>query len=47
MTGEHATTVELPGRVLRWEGSTRLESDSENFNYSYTRRLFQDCKLLL
>jgi predicted acyl esterase len=46
VTGEHATTVELPGRVLRWEGSTRLESDSENFHYSYTRRLFQDGKLL-
>ena len=46
VTGEHATTVELPGRVLRWKGSTRLESDSENFYYSYTRRLFQDGKLL-
>ena len=46
VTGEHTTTVELPGRVLRWEGSTRLESDSENFYYFYTRRLFQDDKLL-
>ncbi len=46
VTGEHTTMVELPGRVLRWEGSTRLESDSENFYYTYTRRLFQDGKLL-
>jgi len=46
VTGEHATTVELPGRVLRWEGSTSVESDSENFHYIYTRRLFQDGKLL-
>lgn len=46
VTGEHSTTVELPGRLLRWEGSTRFESDSENFHYIYTRRLFQDGKLL-
>jgi hypothetical protein len=46
VTGEHTTTVELPGRVLRWEGSTRLTSDRENFHYTYTRRLFQDGKLL-
>jgi len=46
VTGEHATTVMLPARVLRWEGSTRFESDSQNFHYSYTRRLFRDGKLL-
>jgi putative CocE/NonD family hydrolase len=46
VTGEHSMTVELPGRTLRWEGSTRFESDKENFYYSYTRRLFQDGKLL-
>ena len=39
-------TMELPGRTLRWEGSTRFESDKENFYYYYTRRLFQDAKLL-
>jgi hypothetical protein len=46
VTGEHSMTMELPGRTLRWEGSTRFESDKENFYYSYTRRLFQDGKLL-
>ena len=45
-TGTYATSVELPGRVLRWEGDVRFWSDASTFHYRFTRRLFENGSLL-
>ena len=44
--GSYGTTVELPGRVLRWEGDVRFWSDATTFHYRFTRRLLENGKLL-
>ncbi len=46
VTGQYSTNVVLPGRLLRWEGRVRFDSDRDNFKYTFTRRLFQNNKLL-
>jgi hypothetical protein len=42
----YAITLEQPQRELTWEGVMELRSDSENFHYDYTRRLFEGGELL-
>jgi putative CocE/NonD family hydrolase len=42
----YAITLEQPQRKLTWEGVMELRSDTENFHYDYTRRLFDGGKLL-
>jgi hypothetical protein len=45
-TGAYGTTVDLPGRQLRWEGDVRFWSDATTFHYRFTRRLFENGTLL-
>ena len=46
MLGSHKMTVELNDRTLVWEAALIFRSDRENFNYSYTRRLLENGKLV-
>lgn len=42
----YVLTMELPGRVLEFEGVMDFSSDAENFRYDYTRRVSEDGKVL-
>ncbi len=44
--GDYTTSVELPGRILRWEGRLTFRSDRENFHYAFARRLLKDGALV-
>ena len=44
--GEHATTVKLKDRTLRFESVVVWKSDRENFYYNGTRRLLKDGALV-
>ena len=46
MAGTHRMTVELKGRTLIWEADLVFRSDMQNFHYAYTRRLFENGKLV-
>jgi putative CocE/NonD family hydrolase len=46
MLGKHRMTVELKERTLIWEAELSFRSDSEHFYYTYTRRLFENKKLI-
>jgi hypothetical protein len=44
--GEYSTTVELPGRTLKWEARLTFRSDRDNFYYTYFRRLLENGTLV-
>jgi putative CocE/NonD family hydrolase len=44
--GTHKIVVELKNRTLLWEANLSFRSDQKNFYYDYTRRLFENGKLL-
>ncbi len=44
--GEYSSTVELPGRTLKWEARSTFKSDRDNFYYTYYRRLFENGALV-
>lgn len=44
--GEYGIEVTLPERRLSWQAELDLRSDRENLHYRYTRRLFEDGKLV-
>jgi len=44
--GTHRIDVELPGRKLTWEAELSLRSDSDNFYYTYLRRLSENGKVI-
>jgi len=46
MRGSHEIKVSMPGRELTWQAELDFSSDRENFNYRYTRRLFENGALL-
>jgi len=46
MLGTHRMEVELPGRALVWDAELLFRSDSENFHYSYQRRLTENGRML-
>ena len=46
MEGTHEITVTLPDRLLKWEADLLFSSDTYNFHYRYTRRLFENGELL-
>jgi putative CocE/NonD family hydrolase len=46
LLGSHRMEVELPGRTLAWEAELSFRSDTDNFHYSYRRRLLENGKLL-
>ena len=46
MKGNFKYIVELKDRTLTWEADALFRSDLKNFYYTYTRRLFQDGKLI-
>jgi uncharacterized protein len=46
LLGKHNITVELEDRTLTWEADLSFRSDSENFYYSYTRRLMEKGKVI-
>ena len=46
MTGSHKMTVEVKGRTLVWEADLSFKGDQKNFYYAYTRRLFENGKLV-
>jgi hypothetical protein len=46
MIGNYKSTVELKDRILIWEADGIFRSDLKNFYYSYTRRLFENGKLI-
>jgi hypothetical protein len=46
MTGKYKFTVELKDRILIWEADGLFRSDLKNFYYTYTRRLFENGKLI-
>jgi predicted acyl esterase len=45
-TSLYAIRVEVGGRSLRVEGHLKFESDSVNFHYTYTRKVFENGTLL-
>jgi len=46
VTSDMKQTVEVDGRNLVWQGLLDFRSDRENFYYTYTRRLFEDERLV-
>jgi putative CocE/NonD family hydrolase len=46
MTGNYKFTVEMKDRILIWEADGVFRSDLKNFYYTYTRRLFENGKLI-
>ncbi|MCI0615068.1 hypothetical protein L0244_18920, partial [bacterium] len=46
MTGKYKFTVELKARILIWEADGIFRSDLKNFYYTYTRKLFENGKLI-
>lgn len=46
LSSDMRTTVHLEGRVLTWQGLLSFHSDMMNFYYAYTRRLWENGRLL-
>ncbi len=46
LSSDMRTTVHLEGRVLTWQGIFSFHSDLMNFYYTYTRRLWENGRLL-
>lgn len=42
----YTTTVELPGRILKWTGVLDFSSDLQNYYYRYTRKLEENGRLV-
>jgi hypothetical protein len=46
MTGNFKYIVEMKDRNLTWEADALFRSDIKSFYYTYTRRLFENGKLI-
>jgi uncharacterized protein len=44
--GEAKTVLQLPERVLTWQGHLSVTTDQKNFHYKYTRELLKDGQML-